>query len=281
MTELSVHENGHAARIPSSWDEMSPEDIRFAFRTFDKCVRKGRSPLEFNVRMLMRFLDIDKLPDDKTGRVSENVFMLCERCLGFLFEEGTAKLSFSSVRNPIPRIGRLHGPADLLSDLTFGEFRHATRALQAWISGKEPSDLEETVAILYRTPSSKANRAGRKAGPIDGPSFRRDCRRAGRIPAWKKNLVIVWFSSCLKYIQEGTITIDGEDVDMSLLFGPGEGSGPAFTWNDLLIQIAKEQTVGPMDRVDEEPFFSILRIMWSNYKEVKRYEATAKAGRRK
>ena len=46
---------------------------------------------------------------------------------------------------------------------------------------------------------------------------------------------------------------------------------------DLLFQIAKEQMIGNIDRVEEEPLFSVLAIMWSNYKEAKRYEEATKA----
>ena len=68
------------------------------------------------------------------------------------------------------------------------------------------------------------------------------------------------------------------EVDLSLLFqGDGPAKGPPATWNDLLFQIARDQTVGNIDRVEEEPLFSILAIMWSNYKDAKRYEETAKA----
>ncbi len=68
-------------------------------------------------------------------------------------------------------------------------------------------------------------------------------------------------------------------MDLSLLFAPdgGTGRGPSMTWNDLLIQLAKDHTIGNIDRVDEEPLFSVLSILWSNHKEAKRYEATAKA----
>ena len=67
-------------------------------------------------------------------------------------------------------------------------------------------------------------------------------------------------------------------MDLSLLYqDPNSVKGPSATWNDLLFHIAREQTLGNIDRVEEEPLFSVLAIMWSNYKEAKRYEETAKA----
>ena len=88
---------------------------------------------------------------------------------------------------------------------------------------------------------------------------------------------MMWFSACLKYLQSGVVAIDGELVEMSRLFS-GDGSGDkGCSWNDLLIEISKEQTIGNMERVDEEPLFSIFSIMWHNHKERKRYEKIAKA----
>jgi hypothetical protein len=134
------------------------------------------------------------------------------------------------------------------------------------------------VAVLYRSRYRTENRAGRRAGPLAGRAFRRDLRRARRVRLWQKRLILLWFCSCLQYLQTGKVELNGEEVDLSLLFqGEGPAKGPPATWNDLLFQIARDQTVGNIDRVEEEPLFSILAIMWSNYKDAKRYEETAKA----
>lgn len=277
MTRIESYENGRVTEIPSSWAEMSPEQIRYAFRLFGQC----SSPLEFNVRMLYRFLGLRMRPPK--GNAAENVYLLCEQCLGFLFaeDEGAPRLSVDIVVNPLPKVSRLHGPADLLQDLTFGEFRAAAMAVQAFGRSQDPSDLDDCLAILYRRRSSRPNRAGRRAGPMSGRGFRRDRRIAARMRPWQKNLVLSWFCCCLQYLQREKLVLNGEEVDLSKLFASdGAGSkGPAVTWNDLLVQLAKDQTIGTIDRVDEEPLFSVLQILWSNHKEAKRYEATAKANK--
>lgn len=277
MTELEVYETGKKVSLPSSWAEMTPEQVQTVFRIHDLAIRKGWTVLERNIRILFELLGIR--PGWKTAmkasRMSENVVMLCERCLGFLGEEG---LSFDGLANPLPHAGRLYGPGELLQDLTFGEFRAASRAQQAFLKEHKPEDLDEMVGILYRRRYREENRAGRRAGPMSGRSFRRDLRRASRLKTWQKRLVLLWFCSCLHYLQTGRIVLNGEDVDLSLLFqDSGPSKGPAATWNDLLFQIAKEQTLGNIDRVEEEPLFSVLALMWSNYKEAKRYEEAAKA----
>jgi len=277
MTRIDAYESGRTAEIPSSWAEMSPEQVRFAYKTYGRCVL---SPLEFNVRMLYRFLGIRARRPK--GNAAENVYMLCERCLGFLFadDEGdVARLAFDGTANPLPRVGRRYGPADMLQDLTFGEFRAASMAVRAFGQSKDPADLDECIAILYRTRCRQTNRAGRRAGPMAGREFERDRRAASRFRSWQKHLVLAWFCRCMQFLQTEKVILNGEEVDLSLLFssGPSGSRGPSVTWNDLLVQLAKDQTIGNIDRVDSEPLYSVLQILWSNYKESKRYEASTKA----
>lgn len=277
MTGIEIYDTGKKVSIPSSWDEMTPAQVQGVFRIHEEAIRKRWTVMERNIRILLFLLGIR--PGWRLVRyaseMAENVTMLVEHCLGFIGDEA---LTFDGLANPLPRAGRLHGPGPLLQDITFGEFRAASRAQQAFLKDHRSEDLDEMVAILYRSRYREENRAGRRAGPLYGASFRRDRRRARRLASWKKRLILLWFCSCVHYLQTGRVELNGEDVDLSLLFQcDGPVRGPSATWNDLLFQIAREQTLGNIDRVEEEPLFSVLAIMWSNYKEAKRYEETAKA----
>lgn len=293
MNIIEIPGTGKTASVPSSWNEMSPKQVRETFRIFDYCVRSGLSPLDFNVRVLYMLLDIRKTVrgffQDISGseafqRRSENVYLLCESLLGFLFSEESASLSYDSFTNPMPSawagIRKLHGPSDLLQDLTFGEFRHASVAVNKFYESKNEEDLDEAIAFLFRTRSRRANRAGRKVAGIDNRNARRHIQRAKKLSPWRKNLIMMWFSNCLRYLQSGTVELDGEPVELSALFsGEGKTTGFSFGWNDMLVELAKESTIGNIDRVDEEPLFSVLSIMWHNYKERKRDEQIAKAAK--
>lgn len=291
MTTIEAFESGRKTEIPSSWDEMTPKEVRGVFRIFDETLRNGGSPLEFNIRVLHLLLGIKPegdrgfaaLAGQEYSRKDENIWRLCESCLGFLFVPGTCQLSFDSVANPLPWCmagkRRLAGPADLLADLTFGEFRHASAALSSFFKSSDPSGLDECVAFLYRRPARKPNRAGRRVRPVEGGSVAKDIALAAKVGTWQKNLIMMWFAACLKRIQEGEISVDGEVMNMKLLFsGDGKGSGEAsYGWSDLLVEIAKQGGLGTMEEVDASPLFSVLQIMWHNYKDNKRYEKASKA----
>lgn len=295
MTTIEIFERGITKEIPSSWDEMTPAQICFVMQTYDYCIRKEKSPLEFNIRVLYYLLGIkhnwrsvywEHLHPELVEDRNANIYMLCEKCLGFLFEEGKSmnmQLSFSAINNPLPTIRskwfrrKLIGPADLLQNLTYGEFRHATTALNDFFKSNKIEDLDECIAFLYRPRSKRPNRAGRYVAAVDNSTFSRDVRRVRDIPFWRKNLIMLWFAACINYLQTGVVIIDGEEIDMSRLFSnPDQKSDHAFTWNDVLIQIAKDQIVGSMERVDEESLFTIFGIIWHNYKEGKRDEKARK-----
>ena len=292
MNTIEVFETGKVVQLPGSWSEMTPKQVRGVFRIFERCLRRGESPLDFNVRVLWMLLGVRRtvkgwFTDIFNGSSSvrdENVYRMCETFLGFLFSEESAALTFDSVANPMPvvRLGlvRLYGPGELLQDLTFGEFRHASAAINRFFRSREPEDLDECIAFLYRRRCRKANRAGRMVPDVDQRNARGHIHRASRLKGWQKNLVMMWFAACLKYLQSGVLEINGEEVDLSKLFaGDEKSSGISFGWNDLLVEVAKENTLGNIDRVDEEPLFSVLSIMWHNYKERKRNEQIIKASK--
>lgn len=292
MNTIEVFETGKVVQVPGSWSEMTPKQVRGVFRIFEWCLRHGKSPLDFNVRVLWMLLGVRRtvkgwFTDIFNGSSSvrdENVYRMCERFLGFLFSEESAALTFDSVANPMPVVRSglvwLHGPGELLQDLTFGEFRHASAAINRFFRSHEPEDLDECIAFLYRRRCRKANRAGRMVPDVDQRNARGHIHRASRLKGWQKNLVMMWFAACLKYLQSGVLEINGEEVDLSKLFaGDEKSSGISFGWNDLLVEVAKENTLGNIDRVDEEPLFSVLSIMWHNYKERKRNEQIIKASK--
>lgn len=287
MTTIEIFETGNKAEIPSSWDEMTSKQVRGIFRLADESLMAGASPLEFSIRALYFLLGLKfsrrdavyvSLSGEEPTKLDENIYLLCDRCLGFLFADGDkAQLGFDSVRNPMRkvRVGmyKLIGPADLLQDLTFGEFRLASAALNAFFKSGDIADMDECIAYLYRRPYQMENKAGRFVRPITNSGFGIDMEIAGRMQPWQKNLIMMWFASCLRCLQTKVVTVDGEDIDMALLFAGEESKGgPAFGWNDLLIEVAKQQAIGTVEQVDAQPLFTVLAIMWHNYKENKRYD---------
>ena len=157
--------NGTVREIPSSWEELTAKEIRRVVKMYYRCAAEGKSLLEFNVRVLFYFLGIghdwrsivwERLHPEAAKDRDANIYMLCERCLGWLFPEGEGGgLAFSALVNALPtfRTGffgrKWIGPADGLTDISFGEFRRAATALNAFFKSQNPNDLDECIAFLY------------------------------------------------------------------------------------------------------------------------------------
>ena len=60
MTRLDFPETGQQVMIPSSWSEMTPEQVQAVFRIHDEAARKGHTVLERNIRILF-FYPCDKV----------------------------------------------------------------------------------------------------------------------------------------------------------------------------------------------------------------------------
>ncbi|MBQ7622925.1 MAG: hypothetical protein IJS66_04230 [Bacteroidales bacterium] len=280
-----------SVQLPASWDEMTPEQVRFVFRRYDDYANGTISALRLNVEILFKFLNKNfRAPHGSIAasqEALENIYRLCESCLDFLFakpkdEVGVMSLTFNSVRNPLPAVRSgvarplLTGPDSALVNLTFGEFRHASAALGEFFATGEMEALDRCIACLYRRRSARPNLAGRFVQPMQNAAQERAVRDAAAMAPWQKTLIMMWFSACINFLQTAKIRLNGEEVDLALLYGGGAGTGPAVTLNDLALQIARDGSIGNADRVDEEPLYNILGVMWSNYKENKRNEKASK-----
>jgi hypothetical protein len=289
MTQVEFFDNNkrkHNIQLPSEWDEMRSDHIRFIFRKYEECLSGSLTPYQLQILLLYRLLGIGRPTSAPLSSESSliNISEICKH-LDFIFiksddGDGIPQLSFSSIQQPLPMIRTkarlLVGPATLCQNLTFGEFRNAALALNTFFKTADITDLDECIAHLYRPRSSRANKAGRMVKSILPEHVEKETKEVGAIEPWQKNLIMMWFSACINYLQTGTITLGGEDVDMSKLFSD-EGGGLSSTWNDLLIQLAREGTMGDVDSVDASPLMLVIMHMWSNYKENQRYEKTRKA----
>lgn len=272
--------------MPENWDEMTADQVRYVFQEYEKLVIGELTKRQFEILVVYKFLGLLHGPSRRAAfnrDIVNNVSALCQ-CLSFLYNnpaDEIPQLSFRSIQNPLRSVmaGKraLCGPATLCQDLTFGEFRNASMCLNQYFRTEDPASLDECIAHLYRPRCSKANKAGRKVRPVRVDTFDADIRAISLMQAWQKNLIMLWFASCINYLQTGTISIGGEEVELRKLFQESEEpTAQPATWNDLLIQIAKEGTIGNTDAVDDAPLMVILLHMWSNYKENKRNERNIK-----
>ena len=175
-------------------------------------------------------------------------------------EAGCISLRFDTTRNLLPVWKELRGPQSHGGDLTFGEFRAATAAMNLYTEDHLPSDLLALVAVLYRFPDPAT---GKRApfDPDDLPTLMRDVQRV--MPDWLQWGVYAWFARFCEYLLTGEFVIDGQTVTFAPVFGrrykDGERpSGQDLGLNSILYTVAESGVFGTATETDRTPLLRVL-----------------------
>ena len=175
-------------------------------------------------------------------------------------EEQCVSLHFDTTRNLLPEYKGLRGPQSHGGDLTFGEFRAATAAMNLYTEDHLPSDLLALVAVLYRFPDPVT---GKRVpfDPDDLPTLMRDVQRV--MPDWLQWGIYAWFARFCEYLLTGKFVIDGQTVTFSPVFGRREkdapqGVGQDLGLNSILYTVAESGVFGTATETDRAPLLRVL-----------------------
>ena len=175
-------------------------------------------------------------------------------------EEKCIALRFDTTQNLLPEYKGLIGPKSHGGDLTFGEFRVATAAMNLYTDGHLESDLLALTAVLYRM---KDVRTGRRRAFVEDelPELMREVQRV--MPDWLQWGVYAWFAHFCEYLLTGEFVIDGQTVTFAPVFGRREKNGPRPAGQDLglnsiLYTVAESGVFGTADETDRAPLLRVL-----------------------
>lgn len=250
--------------FPDCWEEVAPEEwvyllkLRHALR-----VRRGVSLQDIR-RAWCAF--VLKRRGYRFRRKHETDDMnLVDRLAGTLGwmwvvddEEGCVALDFHTTKNLLPEWQGLRGPASHGADLTFGEFRCATAAMNLYTTDHYESDLLALTATLYRTPGTGGRRIPFCRDNM--PGYMRD---AVKMPGWMQWGVYVWFAYFCEYLLSGCFVIDGQEVTFAPVFSRRELDAPRSSAQDLglnsiLYTVAESGVFGTADDTDRTPLLRVL-----------------------
>lgn len=181
-----------------------------------------------------------------------------------LNDKGEIELTCDTTVNLLPVYKALVGPASHGADLTFGEFRHAVTAMNAYTEMHDPADLLALCAILYR----------KQYKDRDG-SLRRNKFRvwrmgeylsdAGQIPPSLRYGIYVQFAYFCKYLQTGTFVIDGSEVSFAPLFEKGAAQTDASVQDlglsGIRLSVAESGVFGDAEGTDDAPLLQVMLKM--------------------
>jgi hypothetical protein len=285
--------------IPSHWDEMTPAQVLFCGKQAIMAAAGEISPLEAKVRCLYELLEIER--DWKTEAWEHNqpkavvreknskVVILSEQLCGFIFKqtEASMEVCYNTLTNHFPCIqaGKrlLYGPGDMLTGLTFGEFRTAMVHMQNYFEHKQEEHLSRFLACLYREPYADLEDRkrsndwnGQSRVPFNADRIEDYAQATAQMSVTHRKLILLWFTFCIDFIKTKTIPINGVDVDFSILF-EGNSSGPGTGWNGVLYGVAEKRIFGDADRVDRREWLEVLFFLYDKELENRRIKLKMKS----
>lgn len=283
MNTIEIPQRNIVREVPECWDEMTSEQVCAIVQLFE-CYRRGAiSEVDFYVRALYLLLGIrrrtttiflERVLLRKYSRRDEHVVLLCEQLLPFLVAENETgrTLTFDSVRNFLPSIRyrrrTLIGPADLLADLTFAEFRFACTEMSEYFSNGDRRALDRMIGCLYRP----ADRGGRRRQSFDPERLDEFARTVARLPLWQKKIILMWFANCVSHIQNKEVRIDGRAIEFSCLFDSKEDDreSGSLGWVSVLYALASDGVFGDAEKTDRAGLFDVLCLLYDNYHKNRR-----------
>ena len=305
MNQVEIPDRTIKLEVPEHWDEMDPEQLHYCLQ---QAVLAGTGLISAEtakIRAMYKLLDIqrdwravawERIQSERTVREKNaNAFLLSEQLMGFMFVsvEGKLEVSYETVMNhfPVVKAGRvkLHGPAHLLSDLTYGEFRAAVDEMGEFFESKgtDQEALSRLIACLYRPErtSLAADRLSRDwDGKIQEPFNRarvdEHAKLTAKLGVVHRTAILLWFTYTISYLQERDLMIGGRAVNFSLLFPKGASGeekkkGAGFT--GILYSVAETGIFGNAAATDQVGLFDILIYLYDKDLEYRRAKAKAQA----
>lgn len=277
MHTLYIEEKNKTIQIADHWDELSPKQLEFVF-TNALLVTEGKLEYRQFCVLVFKYLTGLKIGSGYVAKeklnlnteINEQIYILATNLCGWAFYQSQAGLAldYNSFKNPfktikISKSTELFGPADLISDLSFKEFRSAKDHMDYYQAAVRELNFDEAqmfldyfISCLYRTGTNRK----RKALVTDElDSLAQDVKN---IPTWQKQWILVWFSFCVNYIQTEPFQIDGAEVELELIFPKSEDqTDKGLGWSGVLIDITKSQVFGTLEQCDNYPLFQVL-LFW-------------------
>lgn len=295
MNTLEIPERGVMVDVPGHWDEMSAKQLQSVLESAFLFCAGQLSYHDFMTRAFYKLAGIRRnwrsvmwerlRTAAQVSEKNENAFILAEQYCSFLLkknDQDQLEVNYDSVVNRFPILklkGRIwYGPADLLSDLTFGEFRAAMEEMNDYFRNKDDHSLLRMIACLYR-PAPPDPEIGSVASRESLTRSKLDlhAKILKLVPEWQRLAILLWFTWCINYIQTEDLLIEGREISLKVLFPKSEdsfenkGSGAAgLGWTGVLYAIAKEGLFGDIEKTDKAGLFDVLLFMYDNHLQAKR-----------
>jgi len=290
MNTLELPDGSLKMEIPSHWDEMTDTQRKYCLT---QVIYAGTGLIDVDtcrVNCFYHLADIKRdwksicnerlLSEEMRLEKHSRIILMAEELTAFLFklnDKGQLDINYDTVYNHFPVLRSaggtlLYGPAHLLADITFGEFRAAVEEMNDYFQHRDEAALCRFVACLYRP--QRANYAairqredfdGQQKEPFNRGRIEINAAYAEKLAPVYRVIVLTWFCYLMHYIQSEDLELGGRTVNFSRLFPKSSADDSSRKsgggWTAILHSIAKEGPFGKIQDTDQAGLFDILLFM--------------------
>lgn len=281
MNKLEIPKANIKLEYASCMDELTPEQFAHYCKLFVELKAGAINVHDFMLQMAVALLGI-KVPwgyqklysDDARSNIESNLAMIMET-LGWLLverEEDTiaqVEPNLGFARNLIPQLGRCHGPGDALENITLGEFRDALGHSADFALTNDPTSIDKLCATLYRPidPLWRIKRMGNnwngdKRRPYNAATTDHRARYFAKLPYHLKFGAYLFFNASLNYLRNGSIIIEGKEIELAVLWQGGSSETPNIGMAGVLFSLAETGVFGSLKEVERVNLYEGLARLY-------------------
>lgn len=284
MHTIELH-NGNHLKLPESIAEFDKDQYLDFCKLMVEFTKGHISYGSFRIRLLYALLDMvpsnKVLSADEQDMRNENVYRLSE-LIDYYFEdehvegEIVKNIRFEMVSNLIDRFELngtfYYGPADALQNVVFDEILEANKHLHEYINSKSDESLDRLVATFYRPKKKETeenifrNYDGDLREEFVGSNVERRANKLKGLPVHIKYGIYVFYVSCQKFITTASnLEVDGQTVDLSVLFRQNDSGNKGIGMPGLLFSLAETGVFGDIKKTSQEKYWNVLLRLYQNH----------------
>ena len=241
--------------LPESWEEMT-RDQYWTYMLLLAAVMAGELHRLEAEKTFFSFLigwngaDWTRMADQDTADTLREVFMEDRKWWGMDRLPDTGCLNLMPVWRG--RLGSYRGPEDWLADMTWGVFTDCLDLLAAVSSDDSAEPMARLASLMYSLP------------PEESPD------------AVLQYHCMALLKSVVDAVSSGPVSVNGHDVDLSVIFGKGGGSGDGTGMTGVTFAVAEAGVFGDYASVRKTGIWEVMLYLYKCRKSKeneKRHEA--------
>lgn len=308
MNTIELSEKEINMEIPSHWDEMDADQRGYCLKQALWASLDLITVDEAKIRCLYHLLGIER--DWKSvmkERISSReavmeknsrIYLLAQQLITFLFkttEKGSLEINYDTVYNHFPELTagktKLYGPAHLMADISFGEFRAAIECMNEYFENREEMALCRLIACMWR-PERDGFEAAKRSDDFDGyrrqpfnrAKIEQNALAVKNVSTVTRTGILLWFTYTLQYIQSEDLILGGSQVNFSPLFPKAkkvdieteDRRDRGYGWVSVLNSVSKEGPFGDTSKTEKVGLFDVLLYMLEMHDQNQKLKAKTK-----